>query len=205
MFVLVICCVTALRAQDKGLWQDFRFDDLQTKTRTARLENGQITAIRRLLLTQVKVDNSCGPEVIHALFQGLTFDEVPLKENLRVVRATAGVGCERGGQGANGGMWLFQVEGKKVQFLGALSEWGMAVQPAEINGFHDFVTGWHVSGRETGLSYYRFDGKSTSRIVEHPPSGKIMACGVWIRMRKVPRISNYKTIGEKIEDARNGD
>jgi hypothetical protein len=41
--------------------------------------------------------------------------------------------------------------------------------------------------------------------VEHPPSGKIMACGVRIRMRKVPRISNYKTIGEKIEDARNGD
>ncbi|WP_433974036.1 hypothetical protein [Tunturiibacter lichenicola] len=93
------------------------------------------------------------------MLKGITFDEVPLKENARVVKATAGVGCERGGQGANGGMWLFQIDGKKVQFLGTLSGWGMAIQPTEVSGFHDFVTGWHVSGRETGLSYCRFDGK----------------------------------------------
>jgi hypothetical protein len=81
-----------------------------------------------------------------------------LKDNVRVVRATAGVGCARGGQGANGGMWLFQVEGQRIRFLGALSGWGMAVQPTEAYGFHDFVTGWHMSAAETGLSYYRFDG-----------------------------------------------
>lgn len=159
LFVLVVCCVTALCAQDKELWRDFRFDDLQLKTSTARLESSQITAIRRLLKAQIKKDDWCGPEDIQGVLQGLTFDEVPLKENSHIVRATAGIGCERGGQGANGGMWLFQVEGGKVQFLGGLSGWGMAVQPAEISGFHDFVTGWHVSGRETGLGYYRFDGK----------------------------------------------
>ncbi|WP_353068277.1 hypothetical protein RBB75_12590 [Tunturibacter empetritectus] len=158
LFVLIVCCVTALHAQDEGLWRDFRFDDLHAKTNAARLGKSQINSIWRLLREQIKND-TCTPEDTQAVLKGLTFDEVPLKENSHVVRATAGIGCERGGQGANGGMWLFQVEGGKVQFLGGLSGWGMAVQRAEISGFHDFVTGWHMSGRETGLSYYRFDGK----------------------------------------------
>jgi hypothetical protein len=156
---VTVCCVIALQAQEKDLWGNFRFDDLHAKTNTILLRHSQIVTIQSTLKARMKKDSWCEPEDGQEWLDGLKFDEVPLKKNVRVVRATAGVGCARGGQGANGGMWLFQVEGQRIRFIGALSGWGMAVQPTEVDGFHDFVTGWHMSAAETGLSYYRFDGK----------------------------------------------
>jgi hypothetical protein len=162
----VMVCASSLQAQGQDLWRSFQFDNLSAKTNVAVLERSQIAAIRRTLLARVQEDGWYEAEDGQAWLRGLTFDEVPLKRNVRVVRATAGEGCARSGQGANGGMWLFEINGSKVHFIGALGGWGMAVQPTEANGFRDFVIGFRAGGTETGLTFYRFDGKGYKQIAK---------------------------------------
>lgn len=165
---LMVCCAFALQAQEKGLWHSFRLRDFFPKTKTAALDDSQISAIRKILMARVKAqeDGWCSTEDGDSWLDGLQFDDVPVNQRVRIVRATAGDGCARGAQGANGGMWLFQIRGQRVQFVGAFGGWGLAVQRAEVGGFHDFVNAWHSGYLDTELSYYRFNGAVYKKIAE---------------------------------------
>jgi hypothetical protein len=173
--ILMVCFAFALPAQEKDLWRSFQFDELLGKTRNdllatrgIPLDDGQISAIRKTLMARVRAqqDGWCVVDDGESWLDDLTFNDVPLNGRVRIVMATAGAGCARGAQGANGEMWLFQIQGQRLRFLGALGGWGMAIQPTEVDGFRDFVTGWHMSAMETELSYYRFDGKVYKQIAK---------------------------------------
>lgn len=73
--------------------------------------------------------------------------------------AEAGQGCARGGQGANGAMWLLRWDGATPVMLGDLDGWLDAVLPESSAGLHDVAVGWHSSADEYGLTLYRFNGK----------------------------------------------
>ena len=76
----------------------------------------------------------------------------------------AGMGCARGGQGSNGAMWVVRFKTKKPVLLATpqkdFNGWLYSIQPSTSHGLRDLVLGWHMSAMETGLSYFRFDGRS---------------------------------------------
>jgi hypothetical protein len=97
------------------------------------------------------------------LINGLTFKSIPLSGEQNLVLAEAPAGCARGGQGANGAMWVVRFDGDKPALLATPKEfngWLFSVQPTLSHGSPDIILGWHASGSEAGLSYFRFDGKS---------------------------------------------
>jgi hypothetical protein len=59
-------------------------------------------------------------------------------------------------------MWVVQLSNDKASVLASPDEgfngWLYAVQPSSNKGYKDIVLGWHMSSREAGLSYFRFDG-----------------------------------------------
>jgi hypothetical protein len=107
---------------------------------------------------------------IDDLIEGLRFETSPLSDKQDLVLVEAGSGCARGGQGANGAMWLIRFDGPDGATPTILatpkefSGWLFSVQPTLSHGYPDIVLGWHMSGAEASLSYFRFDGKSYRRI-----------------------------------------
>jgi hypothetical protein len=94
----------------------------------------------------------------------LTFEAIPLAPDRKVLLAQAGAGCARGGQGANGAMWLIRLEGD-VPFLiaspkGGFNGWLYAIQPSASFGYRDIVLGWHMGADQAVLNYFRFNGRS---------------------------------------------
>jgi hypothetical protein len=81
-----------------------------------------------------------------------------------VILAEAGMGCARGGQGANGAMWIVALDEPEPVLLAApdngFEGWLYSVRPSRSYGYRDVVLGWHWSAFETGLKYFQFDGKS---------------------------------------------
>jgi len=128
---------------------------------SAKLTPSQTAAVRQLFKAEGAWD--CEPGEIDDLVRGLTLHKIPLAQGQSIVLAEAGAGCARGGQGANGAMWLVRLDAHRVTFIAepedGFSGWLYSVQPASSNGYHDVVLGWHMSADEFGLSYFRFDGK----------------------------------------------
>lgn len=97
------------------------------------------------------------------LLNRLSYSLMPLAATTRVLLVEAGPGCARGGQGSNGAMWLVASDGRNPSLL-AGPEQGFdgflySVETASVKGYRDVVLGWHRGGGETGLAYFRFDGK----------------------------------------------
>ena len=97
------------------------------------------------------------------LIRGLKFEQIDLSADKPVTMVEAGAGCGRGGQGSNGAMWLIRFQGDEAVLLAGPAQsfngWLYAVQAQQSHGYRDVVLGWHMSSREAGLSYFRFDGK----------------------------------------------
>ena len=73
----------------------------------------------------------------------------------------------RGGQGANGAMWVIRLDGVAPALLATpeqFSGWLFLVQPTQSHGYPDIVLGWHMSAREATLNYFRFDGRQYGRL-----------------------------------------
>jgi hypothetical protein len=94
----------------------------------------------------------------------VTFEELLVSATERVLLVEAGMGCARGGQGANGAMWVLRFDGGKLDFLATPEQkfngWLYCIQPTISHGFRDLVLGWHMSAGESNLSYSSFDGMS---------------------------------------------
>jgi hypothetical protein len=94
--------------------------------------------------------------------QALIFEDLPVSSTEKVLLMEAGPGCARGGQGANGAMWVVRFKGDKPVLLATPQQkfngWLYSIQPTVSHGLRDLVLGWHMGASETGLSYFRFDG-----------------------------------------------
>jgi hypothetical protein len=107
---------------------------------------------------------NCEGSDLDDVIRGLMFEEIPLAADHYVLLAQASRGCARGGQGANGAMWLIRLDGNVPVLLaspkGDFNGWLYSIQPSMSHGYHDVVIGWHWGASEAGLTYFRFDGES---------------------------------------------
>jgi len=76
--------------------------------------------------------------------------------------------CGASGKARTGApLWVIRFDGNSATLLATpkdFSGWVFAVLPAMSHGYPVIVTGWHMSARETDLTYLRFDGKLYRRI-----------------------------------------
>jgi hypothetical protein len=163
LLLIAFLSSVALFSQQADIWKNVsthRADQPKTVTPSPQ----QLVTIRKALKAREELDvETCvgeEPTWVEKVF----FKEIPISETEKALLIEAGEGCARGGQGSNGAMWVVRFEGDKVSFLATPEQkfegWLYSVQPDASHGLRDLVLGWHMSGAETGLSYFRFDGSS---------------------------------------------
>ncbi len=145
-----------------NLWDQVSPDFSPPHLSEARLSAQQKAAVGDLLRRAPLGGWECGDD-LEELIKGLRYEQIQLSDNVPTVLVEAGAGCARGGQGANGAMWLIRLDGDTPVLLAGpdhdFNGWLFSIQPQEGHGYRDVVLGWHMSARETPLSYFRFDGK----------------------------------------------
>ncbi|HEX8816797.1 MAG TPA: hypothetical protein VF753_14965 [Terriglobales bacterium] len=121
----------------------------------------QFDAIKRAISADGTGSWPCDPsgeDWTHALI----FEDLPVSSSQKALLVQTGPGCARGGQGANGAMWVIRFDGDKPMLLATpkreFNGWVYSIQPSVSHGLRDLVLGWHMSAMETGLSYFQFDG-----------------------------------------------
>jgi len=163
MMVFAVCSIAA-RAQS-DIWKRVNPEFDMPQLRSVTPSDMQLGAIARLLRQRDSGDSwGCEGSEFDDMIKGLKFEVLPLAPDHEVLLAQAGAGCARGGQGANGAMWLIRFEGATPVLMASPKDgfngWLYSIQPSISHGFCDIVLGWHISAAETGLSYFRFNGKS---------------------------------------------
>jgi hypothetical protein len=92
------------------------------------------------------------------------FSKISLAQGHKTILVEAGPGCARGGQGANGAIWLVEFHGSKPTLLATPAQkfngWLYSIQHNSQSEFDDIILGWHMGAAETGLTYFRFDSHS---------------------------------------------
>ena len=140
--------------------------DMQRNTvRKMHPPAAQAQRIRRLLQARMEADGWCegtDPGSEDDSTRNLTFERVTLGR-LPVLLVEAGVGCGRGGQGSNGEMWLFTFHGEQPVLLAdpqhGFGGWWHSARAQRSHGMRDIIVGWHDSCCESGLVYFRFNGR----------------------------------------------
>lgn len=165
LITLVFAAATVLAQAD--LWSHVSTQPSSRQLQPTTLSDGQLRSFASLLRKQKPDDVwECDPSEIDDLMKGLRFEAIPLSEKQNMVLVEAGSGCARGGQGANGAMWLVRFDGTDGTTPTLLatpkefSGWIFSIQPSMSHSYPDIVLGWHMSAGEASLSYSRFDGKS---------------------------------------------
>jgi hypothetical protein len=159
---LVFSASTALAQAD--LWSHVSAQSSSRYLQSATVSDAQLKSFGNLL-RKLKPDDiwQCDASEIDDVIKGLRFESIPMPDKRNVVLAEAPSGCARGGQGANGAMWVIRFDGDKPILLATPKDfngWLFSIQPSPNHGYPDIVLGWHMSAGEAGLSYFRFDGKS---------------------------------------------
>jgi len=152
-----------------SLWQHVTSTYHPPRLSAVSVSDSQHKAISRLLRRQGKGGLwECEGDELDEMLNGLTFEPIPLSPGRKILLVQAGQGCARGGQGANGAMWLVRFAGKTPVLLASPEEqfngWLHSIQDSASHGYRDIVLGWHMSAFEADLSYFRFDGKTYRRI-----------------------------------------
>ena len=162
LFAFVFSASTALAQAD--LWTNVSAQDGPRQLEPASLSDAQLKSFAHLLRQQKPGEIwECEAADLDELIKGLMFKSIPLSGKQNLVLAEAPAGCARGGQGANGAMWVVRFDGDKPALLATPKEfdgWLFSVRPTLRHGCPDIILGWHMSGAEAGLSYFRFDGKA---------------------------------------------
>lgn len=165
--LLVFSFLLAIIPAQADVWQHVSTSPSATQLQRVPVSKAQFDAIRNALTAGggsgwQSCDVADGAEADWT--QALIFEELPVSTTENVMLVEVGPGCARGGQGANGAMWVVRLEGTKPVLLAtplhSFNGWLYSIQPTTSHGLRDLVLGWHVSSRETGLSYFRFNGTS---------------------------------------------
>ena len=151
-----------------NFWTQVSPQDGPQLLQSATLSDAQLKSFANLLRHQKPEEIwECESSDMDSLIKGLRFKSVPTSNSQNLVLAEAPTGCARGAQGANGAMWLVRFNGETPSLLATpknFSGWLFSVRPSASHGYPDIVIGWHMSGAEAGLSYFRFDGRYYDRI-----------------------------------------
>lgn len=169
-FLALIGITIATHAQN-GVWANLDRQSSSRHLSAANLSPKQKELIRQLLKNRAHLHDtwSCdSDDPAGEWLDGLKYEEILLAPKQHVVLVEAGMGCARGGQGANGAMWIFRLHGSHPVLL-ATPEWDFngwlyGIPQTMSHGYRDIVLGWHMGARETDFKYFRFDGKSYQSI-----------------------------------------
>lgn len=161
--ILMIAAMGA-RAQT-DIWKQVNPDYDLPQLQSVTPGDSQLRAIAATLRkTDPKDIWECEGNEREEMIRGLTYEAIPLAEGKQILLAQAGEGCARGGQGANGAMWLIEVNGASAVLLASPNKgfngWLYSIQPTTSHGYHDVVLGWHMGADDAILNYLRFNGKS---------------------------------------------
>jgi len=143
------------------LWKKVGDSDPKLRPKTYAPSQAELVRVKKALAARVRLDKWCGRDD-REWTENLEFDELPVSDTEKIVLVEAGPGCARGGQGSNGAMWVIRFQSDKFSFLATPEQqfngWLYSIQETTSHGFRDLVLGWHMSGFETDLSYFRFNG-----------------------------------------------
>src|SRR5208283_646848 len=155
-------------AEQSELWQKVgSFSPVHLKTFVPN--PAELVKVRKALLARSRRDGwPCADVTEPDWTENLKFEELPVSARNKTVLVEAGMGCARGGQGANGAMWIVDFHGDNFTFLATpqmkLNGWLYSIQETTSHGFRDLVLGWHMSAAEAGLTYFRFNGTTYQAI-----------------------------------------
>jgi hypothetical protein len=163
LLLIALLSFLTLFPQKADVWKNVSTERTD-QSKTVTPSPTQLVIIRKALKAREELDvEGCGDEEPNWV-ENVLFRELPISETEKALLIEAGAGCARGGQGANGAMWVVRFAGDKISFLATPQQqfggWLYSVQPDTTHGLRDLVLGWHMSAAETGLSYFRFDGTS---------------------------------------------
>ena len=161
--VLLAIALVQLALAQSDLWQHVRTHPTPPHVENIVISQDEQQSIAALLKRDSMVWTCNFDDPAGEWLKGLRLEPFPLSLRHKVVLVEAGPGCARGGQGANGAMWLIRLDDDKPTLLAGPSQqfngWVYSVQPTSSGGYKDVVLGWHISAQEASLSYFRFDGK----------------------------------------------
>ncbi len=164
--ILVLALFSSTALAQSSLWAHVP-TQLPTAPRltSAKLSAPELKSVTGVVKRWGEADKGgCdGKDELEELVEGITIQSIPLARSQKVLLVEAGSGCARGGQGANGVMWVIRLDGGVAVTLAGpkdeFSGWLYSILPAANDGYRDIVLGWHMSAFETDMSYFRFDGK----------------------------------------------
>jgi hypothetical protein len=161
--VLMVSSSPALAQAD--LWSHVNPHFGTPQLATVVVSDARLTAIRQLLREHRKsIGWECGGEQLEELLKSLTFESIPLSSSHEVLLVEAGSGCARGGQGANGAMWLVRFSRGTPELVATprdgFNGWIFAIQPSTSHGLRDIILGWRMGVDSGSLNYFKFDGKT---------------------------------------------
>jgi hypothetical protein len=161
--LLFVLTATMLLAASDDVWEPVRKSAyVRVDVRDINLSKAQRMAILRLIHSTSP--STCSDADATAPWTGnVNFSSISLAPSARAVLVNAGQGCARGGQGANGAIWLIRWDGSKPVLL-ASPETGLygflyALGRSGSYGYRDVIIGGHLSATENTLACFRFDGK----------------------------------------------
>lgn len=170
--IVVLLLSSCLAAQQQpDIWSRVDPNYNGTRLKYVTPSNAKLLSIAKLLHNSVESGRDmwmCEGADLDVMIKGLIFEEIPLAPGKDVLLAEAGRGCARGGQGANGAMWIISFDGDTPHLLASplndFNGWLFSIQPSTSFGFRDIVLGWHAGAGNDGLTYFRFDGKTYNAI-----------------------------------------
>jgi len=170
MKILILSLILLLQAKDQSttLWGNLHTYKSPGFSDDRPLSAAQLKTISEALRKEKYVAQCRSEESADSVLQKLRFKRIQLSPNRENVLVEAGAGCLRGGQGANGAMWIVQLGPGMATILASPAEgfdgWLYSVQTTASKGYRDIVLGWHISAREAGLGWFRFNGARYQRL-----------------------------------------
>lgn len=163
LFILLSSCLPA----QTTLWNRVSTTYTPPKTAQVTLSRSETQSIRTLLRSPAQRDVwACGddPEPDRDWVNDIVFSAITLARGHKTILVEAGPGCGRGGQGANGAMWIVEFQSSKPTLLATPAQgfngWLYSIQHNSQSDYDDIVLGWHMGAAEAGLSYFRFNSSS---------------------------------------------
>ena len=121
LMALVFSASTALVQAD--LWSHVSPQAGPQPLQPASLSDAQLKSFAHLLRQQKPEEIwECEAADMDDLIKGLRFYSIPITPRQNVVLAEAPTGCARGGQGANGAMWVIRFDGNTPALLATRKE-----------------------------------------------------------------------------------
>lgn len=184
--ILLLCVSCASAPAQSALWDHVSPSPERNEMTSATISDAQQKAIGRLLKQSgPSAVWECEKDEIDGLVANARVETIRVSPTQTVLLVEAPAGCARGGQGANGAMWLFRFQGETPVLLASpkngFNGWLYSIQSSSSHGYRDIVLGWHMSAREAALSYFQFDGRiyrnagSASMLFDEDGNGKIVA------------------------------